>query len=59
MAGKVVQQWQSIEEYVAKKAYLGVFGYQKFPFFMSERMNFAAAVKQPMYGWDFTSFELK
>ena len=27
---------------VAKKAYLGVFGYQTFPFFMSDRMNFAA-----------------
>jgi peptide/nickel transport system substrate-binding protein len=55
----VVKQWQSIDEYVAKKAYLGVFGYQTFPFFMSDRMNFTAAVKQPIYGWDFTSFQLK
>ena len=55
----VVKQWQSIEQYVAKKAYLGVFGYQTFPFFMSDRMNFTAAVKQPIYGWDFTSFQLK
>jgi hypothetical protein len=55
----VVKQWQSIDEYVAKKAYLGVFGYQTFPFFMSDRMNFAAAIKQPIYGWDFTSFQLK
>jgi peptide/nickel transport system substrate-binding protein len=55
----VVKQWQAIDEYVAKKAYLGVFGYQTFPFFMSDRMNFAAAVKQPIYGWDFTSFQLK
>jgi len=57
--GSVVKQWQAIDEYVAKKAYLGVFGYQTFPFFMSDRMNFAAAVKQPIYGWDFTSFQLK
>jgi len=46
-------------EYLAKKAYMDVFGYQTFPFFMSDRMNFAAAVKQPIYGWDFTSFQLK
>jgi peptide/nickel transport system substrate-binding protein len=57
--GNVVKQWQSIDEYVAKKAYLGVFGYQTFPFFMSDRMNFTAAIKQPIYGWDFTSFQLK
>ena len=56
---KVIKEWQSIDEYVAKKAYLGVFGYQTFPFFMSDRMNFAAAIKQPIYGWDFTSFQLK
>jgi peptide/nickel transport system substrate-binding protein len=55
----VASKWQAIDEYVAKKAYLGVFGYQTFPFFMSDRMNFAAAVKQPIYGWDFTSFQLK
>jgi peptide/nickel transport system substrate-binding protein len=57
--GNVVKQWQALDEYVAKKAYLGVFGYQTFPFFMSDRMNFAAAIKQPIYGWDFTSFQLK
>ena len=59
ITGNVVKQWQSIDEYVAKKAYLGVFGYQTFPFFMSDRMNFTAAIKQPIYGWDFTSFQLK
>jgi peptide/nickel transport system substrate-binding protein len=55
----IASKWQAIDEYVAKKAYLGVFGYQTFPFFMSDRMNYAAAVKQPIYGWDFTSFQLK
>ena len=59
LTGNVVKQWQSIDEYVAKKAYIGVFGYPTFPFFMSDRMNFAAAVEQPVYGWDFTSFQLK
>ncbi|MFZ0388199.1 MAG: ABC transporter substrate-binding protein, partial [Solirubrobacteraceae bacterium] len=38
----IASKWQAIDEYVAKKAYLGVFGYQTFPFFMSDRMNFAA-----------------
>jgi peptide/nickel transport system substrate-binding protein len=59
LTGKVVQQWQSTDEYLAKKAYVGVFGYQTFPFFMSDRMNFTAAIHQPIYGWDFTSFQLK
>ena len=59
LTGNVVKEWQSTDEYLAKKAYLGVFGYQTFPFFMSDRMNYAAAVKSPIYGWDFTSFQLK
>ena len=32
---------------------------ETFPFFMSDRMNFTAAITQPIYGWDFTSFQLK
>jgi peptide/nickel transport system substrate-binding protein len=59
LTGNVVKQWQGIDEYVAKKAYVAVFGYPTFPFLMSARMNFAAAVEQPLYGWDFTSFQLK
>ena len=55
----VASKWQAIDEYVAKKAYIDVFGYETFPFFMSDRMNYAAAVKQSIYGWDFTSFQLK
>ena len=55
----VASKWQAIDEYVAKKAYVGVFGYQTFPKFMSSRMNYSAAVFHPVYGWDFSSFELK
>jgi hypothetical protein len=36
-----------------------VFGYEKFPFFASDRINYAAIVKSPIYGWDLTSFQLK
>jgi peptide/nickel transport system substrate-binding protein len=52
-------QWQKLDEYTAKKAYVAVFGYQKFPFFASDRMNYAALKVNPLYGWDFTSFQLK
>ncbi|HEY2657767.1 MAG TPA: hypothetical protein VGI55_18425, partial [Solirubrobacteraceae bacterium] len=55
----VAHQWQKLDEYVAKKAYAGVFGYQEFPFFTSTRINNSALVYQPIYGWDFTSFSMK
>jgi peptide/nickel transport system substrate-binding protein len=55
----VAAKWQALDEYVAKKAYLGVFGYQTFPKFMSSRMNYGAAIFQPVYGWDLSSFQLK
>jgi peptide/nickel transport system substrate-binding protein len=55
----VAAKWQAIDEYVAKKAYLGVFGYQTFPKFMSERMNYGAAIFHPVYGWDLSSFQMK
>jgi peptide/nickel transport system substrate-binding protein len=55
----VASQWQALDEYVAKKAYAAVFGYQKFPFFTSDRMNYSALDFQPIYGWDLSSFQLK
>jgi peptide/nickel transport system substrate-binding protein len=50
--------WQKVDAYEAKKAYLAVFGYQKFPFFASDRMDYSALQINPLYGWDFTSFKL-
>jgi peptide/nickel transport system substrate-binding protein len=55
----VASKWQALDEYVAKKAYAAVFGYQTFPEFTSDRMNYGAIVFQPEYGWDWTSFQLK
>jgi peptide/nickel transport system substrate-binding protein len=55
----VVSKWQALDEYVAKKAYVAVFGYQKFPEFTSTRMNYGALVFHPIYGWDLSSFQLK
>ncbi|HLH65159.1 MAG TPA: ABC transporter substrate-binding protein [Solirubrobacteraceae bacterium] len=56
---KVASQWAALDEYVARKAYVAVFGYQKFPEFTSDRINYGALVFQPIYGWDLSSFELK
>jgi peptide/nickel transport system substrate-binding protein len=55
----VASQWQALDEYVAKKAYVAVFGYQTFPKFTSDRINYGALVFHPVYGWDYTSFQLK
>jgi peptide/nickel transport system substrate-binding protein len=55
----VASQWQALDEYVAKKAYVAVFGYQKFPFFASDRIIYSKLVFQPIYGWDLSSFDLK
>ena len=44
---KNASQWQALDEYVAKKAYVAVFGYQTFPFFASDRINYAAIVRAP------------
>jgi len=57
--GSAVTKWQKIDEYLAKKAYVAVFGYQTFPFFASSRVNYKAIVISPEYGWDWTSFSLK
>jgi peptide/nickel transport system substrate-binding protein len=57
--GKIAKQWQALDTYVAKKAYLGVFGYQKFPFFTSTRINWSKLVFNSIYGWDLTAFDLK
>jgi peptide/nickel transport system substrate-binding protein len=55
----VTPQWQSLDQYLAKNAYVAVFGYQTFPFFASDRVNYNDLVFQPEYGWDWTSFSLK
>ena len=43
---------------MAKKAYIGVFGYQTFPAFTSDRVS-PSYVFSPVYGWDWSSFSLK
>ena len=54
----IASQWQALDEYTAKKAYVAVFGYQTFPKFTSSRINYGASIFSPQYGWDYTSFAL-
>jgi peptide/nickel transport system substrate-binding protein len=55
----IVPQWQALEKYVASKSYLAPFGNAIFPFFLSDRVDFATAVYNPVSGDDWSSFELK
>jgi peptide/nickel transport system substrate-binding protein len=55
----IASQWQTVDEYTAKKAYVAVFGYQTFPEFASSRVDFSKLVFSPLYGWDYSSFQLK
>jgi peptide/nickel transport system substrate-binding protein len=54
----IASQWQALDEYVAKKAYVAVFGYQSFPAFVSSRISPNYDFNQ-LYGWDYSSFQLK
>jgi peptide/nickel transport system substrate-binding protein len=55
----IASQWQALDTYVAQKAYVAVFGYQTFPKFTSSRINYGALVFHPVYGWDYSSFQLQ
>jgi peptide/nickel transport system substrate-binding protein len=55
----VASQYQTLEQYTAKKAYVAVWGYLTAPKFASNRIDFGAAQFNPVYGWDYTSLRLK
>ncbi|MGD0441023.1 MAG: ABC transporter substrate-binding protein [Acidimicrobiales bacterium] len=57
--GSVASQWQALEKYVDSKDYQINFGYEVSPFFLSDRVDFATAVFQPVFGDDWSTFELK
>ena len=54
----VAADWQQLDEYVAKKAYVLVYGQQQAPKFFSNRLDFGAAVFHPVYGNDWSSLQL-
>jgi peptide/nickel transport system substrate-binding protein len=52
-------KWQALDEYLAKKAYTAVYGYELVPNFTSNRINFSSIVFHPLYGTDWSSLQLK
>ena len=55
----VASQWQSLDEYTAKQAYVAVYGSELVPKFFSNKLNFSSAVFHPTYGNDYTTLQLK
>jgi peptide/nickel transport system substrate-binding protein len=57
--GRVARQWQALDRYVARKAYLAVLGYVRYPEFASDRIDYRKVVFHPLYGWDLSSLALR
>jgi peptide/nickel transport system substrate-binding protein len=51
--------WEALDEYTAKKAYTAVFGYNKSPEFLSNKIDFGSVIFHPVYFGDWTSWKLK
>jgi peptide/nickel transport system substrate-binding protein len=52
-------EWQSLDQYTAKKAYQAVYGSEELPKFMSTRIDFGSAVFHPLYLNDWSTWQLK
>jgi peptide/nickel transport system substrate-binding protein len=55
----VASQWSALERYVAGKYYMAVFGHGISPFFVSSRIDTATTVFNPLFGDDWSTFQLK
>jgi peptide/nickel transport system substrate-binding protein len=55
----VAGEWQKLDEYVARKAYVAAYGSEELPKFLSNRIDFQAAIFHPLYFNDWTSWRLK
>jgi peptide/nickel transport system substrate-binding protein len=55
----VASEWQALDEYVAKKAYIAAYGAEEFPKFMSDRIDFSSAVFHPLWLNDWSTWQLK
>ncbi|MGI8679562.1 MAG: ABC transporter substrate-binding protein [Jatrophihabitans sp.] len=51
--------WQTLDKYVSQDSYANVYGYQVAPMLMSNRVDFAKAVFNPVYYVLFSTVELK
>lgn len=52
-------EWQALDEYVARRAYVVVYGSELLPKFYSNKLNFSAGIFHPLYLTDLTSLQLK
>jgi peptide/nickel transport system substrate-binding protein len=57
--GSVADQWQTLDEYVAKKGYVVVYGSEAVPKFFSDRIDFDSAQVHPTYLNDWSTWQLK
>jgi peptide/nickel transport system substrate-binding protein len=55
----VADRWKALDEYVAEKGYVYVYGQYSEPQFFSNKINFDSAIFHPTYLNDFTSLQLK
>jgi peptide/nickel transport system substrate-binding protein len=55
----VADDWQELDEYTARRAYVVAYGEQTQPKFFSDRIDFDAAIFHPTYLNDWTSLRLK
>ncbi len=52
-------EWRDLDEYVAQKAYLAVFGSQQVPVLVSERIDPDSAVIHPLFLSDWSSWSMR
>jgi peptide/nickel transport system substrate-binding protein len=52
-------KWQALDKYVADQSYVGVYGYQTAPKFLSNRVNFSGAIFNPVDYILFSTVSLK
>jgi len=55
----VANDWSTLDQYTASRAYVAVYGTETMPKFFSNRINFGAAVFHPTYLNDWTTLQLK
>jgi peptide/nickel transport system substrate-binding protein len=52
-------EWRALDQYVAKKAYVAVYGSEELPNFTSTSIDFGSVTFHPLYLTDWTSLQLK
>ena len=57
--GSAAGEWRDLDEYAAKKSYLAVFGTQRVPKLISERVDPSSAVIHPLFLSDWSSWSLR